>query len=206
MAELEQLTDARELAWLADRVSLEDLTPDERRRLEQLARELELLLPDDAAILDAEDLDDLKTELADVTIRATALDAVVTLVERNLDVVLDPGDEESGPIDVAKTVCDRLKAERDEGAKDATLPSRASTRTKAMRLLVDARLTVKRVDYEGELAGLIVAECRGDSGEVYKLGYDPRRNQWRCTCEAGRHRSTCSHLSALQLVTVRPSR
>lgn len=66
---------------------------------------------------------------------------------------------------------------------------RNDARHKAMRLLISGRLRVERV--EGEL---IVAECRGDSGQVYKLGHDPRRKQWRCTCPA---KTDCSHLRAL---------
>jgi uncharacterized Zn finger protein len=69
---------------------------------------------------------------------------------------------------------------------------RNDKRHKAMRLLVAGRLRVLRV--EGEL---VVAECRGDSGAVYKLGHDPRKKQWRCTCPA---RTDCSHLNALWAV------
>lgn len=66
--------------------------------------------------------------------------------------------------------------------------------SKGRRLLVEGRLNVIRVD-----GPLIVAECRGDSGEVYQLGHDPRgRGRWGCTCPA---RGRCSHLVALQLVT-----
>jgi hypothetical protein len=46
----------------------------------------------------------------------------------------------------------------------------------------------------------IVAECRGDSGVVYFLGYDPDKKEWRCGCEA--RGDSCSHLLALKLVTV----
>jgi uncharacterized Zn finger protein len=67
---------------------------------------------------------------------------------------------------------------------------------KARRLLIEGRLQVTAV---GNRHGWIVASCRGDSGEVYSLGYDPRKKEWRCTCPA---RSTCSHIKALQLVTV----
>ena len=48
----------------------------------------------------------------------------------------------------------------------------------------------------------IIATCRGDSGEVYNLGYDARKKQWRCTCVE--MKGKCSHLVALQLVTIRP--
>jgi hypothetical protein len=65
---------------------------------------------------------------------------------------------------------------------------------KSRRLLVDGRLTVTRVE-----GNLIVATCRGDSGEVYHLGYDSTL-RWHCDCPA---RTTCSHLKSLMLVTVR---
>jgi hypothetical protein len=65
---------------------------------------------------------------------------------------------------------------------------------KAARLLIDGRLIVQRVTWQR-----IVAACRGDSGEVYDLGYDGQ-GHWHCSCEA---KTTCSHLKALMLVTVR---
>lgn len=73
---------------------------------------------------------------------------------------------------------------------------------KARRLLAEGRLTIVRVDPERRV---IVARCKGDSGEEYTLGYDPRGNgRWGCTCPG---RAKCSHLLALQLVTVtRPRR
>lgn len=58
---------------------------------------------------------------------------------------------------------------------------------KAARLLVTGRLRVRRVD-----ADFIAAECRGDSGRVYKLGWDGRL--WTCDCPA---RTDCAHLNAL---------
>ena len=67
---------------------------------------------------------------------------------------------------------------------------RNDKRTKAMRLLVTGRLRVLRLD-----AGFIAAECRGDSGHIYKLGWDG--NLWTCSCPA---RSDCSHLNALWAV------
>ena len=74
---------------------------------------------------------------------------------------------------------------------------RENARTKGLRLLTEGRLTVERVDNE---ARVIVAHCRGDSGDVYPLGYHPRTG-WLCRCEA---RGRCSHLWALQTVTVKP--
>ena len=73
--------------------------------------------------------------------------------------------------------------------------------TKAKRLLAEGRLVVRRVEKrtDGRGGSLIVASCRGDSGAEYDLGYDPWRDQWRCTCPA---RGRCAHLTALMLVTV----
>lgn len=69
---------------------------------------------------------------------------------------------------------------------------------KAARLLISGRLIVHKVEVN---RGQIYAECRGDSGAIYKLGFDPRgQGEWRCSCEA---RTICSHIKALQLVTVR---
>jgi uncharacterized Zn finger protein len=70
---------------------------------------------------------------------------------------------------------------------------------KAKRLLVEGRLIVRTVG-DPERQSLIVAECRGDSGEVYHLGFDPAQTEWRCSCPA---HGRCSHLIALQLVAVR---
>lgn len=70
---------------------------------------------------------------------------------------------------------------------------RENVRDKGARLLTSGRLRVVKVR-----GNLVVAKCRGDSGGLYDLGYDPIRKQWRCTCEA---RGPCSHLTALWLVT-----
>ena len=77
---------------------------------------------------------------------------------------------------------------------------RENIEARAVKILTERRLTVERVH-----TGLIVASCRGDSGEDYKLGYDPIRGEWRCTCKASAefHR-TCKHLIALQHVTTKP--
>jgi hypothetical protein len=61
---------------------------------------------------------------------------------------------------------------------------------KAMRLLIQGRLRVLRVDVD-----FIAAECRGDSGEVYRLGW--RGQRWTCSCPA---MTDCSHLAALWAV------
>jgi uncharacterized Zn finger protein len=64
---------------------------------------------------------------------------------------------------------------------------------KAMRLLTTRQLLVTRVSGD-----FIEAECRGDSGSLYNLGFDGER--WWCSCPA---RVDCKHLIALQTVTVR---
>jgi len=72
---------------------------------------------------------------------------------------------------------------------------REDAATKGRRLLVEARLSIVQVG-----GGTISARCRSDSAEVYSLGFD--KGHWFCNCDAvGR----CSHLIALQLVTLRPS-
>jgi hypothetical protein len=72
---------------------------------------------------------------------------------------------------------------------------------KAVRLLTERRLTVDRVH-----EGLIIATCRGDSGEVYRLGYRPDKDVWACQCEASaKFRRVCAHLLALQHVVVKPA-
>jgi SWIM zinc finger len=83
---------------------------------------------------------------------------------------------------------------------------RETLELKAHRMLTEGRLTVAKI----RPSGLIVATCKGMSdGEVYSLGFDPTaksgKGEWRCTCEANaKFHRRCSHLIALQLVTVRP--
>jgi len=76
--------------------------------------------------------------------------------------------------------------------------SRENAQAKGRRMLTEGRLRVLRI----ERSGLIVAECRGDSGEVYTLGFEPMWGQWRCTCEA---KGRCSHIIALMLVVTAPA-
>jgi uncharacterized Zn finger protein len=75
------------------------------------------------------------------------------------------------------------------------IAARESAAVKGRRYLTEGRLTVERVDGE-----IVAAACKGDSGAVYRLGFDPARQDWHCTCPA---RTRCSHLVALMLVTVR---
>lgn len=79
-------------------------------------------------------------------------------------------------------------------AKTASRGTRENKQDKGTRMLTHGRLTVTKV--EGDR---VVAECRGDSGEVYELGFE--NGHWHCSCLA---RTDCSHLSALWRVTVRP--
>jgi uncharacterized Zn finger protein len=69
--------------------------------------------------------------------------------------------------------------------------------------LVEGRLVVEGVVLEpNDERYPIVAGCRGDSGRVYRLGFDRHSFDWYCDCEA---RGVCSHLVALMLVTTQPN-
>lgn len=71
--------------------------------------------------------------------------------------------------------------------------TRENAASKSRRLLGEGRLIVERVDKD-----LVRATCRG-SGAVYDVGWTLELG-WSCSCPAiGR----CSHLLALQAVTVR---
>ena len=72
--------------------------------------------------------------------------------------------------------------------------SREDAATKGRRLLAEGRLVVDAV-----IGDAVTATCRGDSGEVYKVGYEV--GSWYCSCPA---LTRCSHMTALQLVTVAP--
>ena len=71
---------------------------------------------------------------------------------------------------------------------------RENAAAKGRRLLAEGRLCIDAV-----LGDAIAAHCRGDSGEVYDCGYQV--GAWYCSCPA---LSRCSHMTALQLVTVAP--
>jgi hypothetical protein len=75
---------------------------------------------------------------------------------------------------------------------------RETLESKALRLLAEGRLCVLLVDAEH-----IEARVRGSDAE-HLTGY--RRGGWWCSCEAHRVGRRCSHIAALQLVTVRPLR
>lgn len=69
---------------------------------------------------------------------------------------------------------------------------RENSAAKARRLLWEGRVAIVRVS-----EGYVLGAVRGDSAQIYTVklvaGY------WSCTCEA---RSACSHVKAVQLVTV----
>jgi hypothetical protein len=67
--------------------------------------------------------------------------------------------------------------------------------TRGRRLVAEGRLIVSYVSGRS-----ITAVCRGDSGQIHRLGYDPGR-QWWCACPA---KTKCAHVHALQLVTITP--
>jgi uncharacterized Zn finger protein len=75
------------------------------------------------------------------------------------------------------------------------LKGRENAAVKGRRYLVEGRLTVHQVDGDR-----IAGSCKGDSGETYRLGYDPARQDWFCNCPA---KTRCSHLVALLLVVVK---
>ena len=201
--------DADALAWNGDRQSYLALPEDTRRLLDGIADYLEEAHVSDTGLhagchwgeeCEAEtELEELIAALGEHLLigdedkHPEAIGQILESTIAELAAAAKRNEEETGKL---------LERARAEGAKDATIPSRANTaERKAMRLLIEGRLEVKRVDTDGDKAGLIVARCRGDSGRIYDLGYDPRPGQrrWRCTCEE--LRGQCSHLKALQLVT-----
>jgi hypothetical protein len=74
--------------------------------------------------------------------------------------------------------------------------SRENAATRALRLLLEGRVIVRRVDDRG-----ILARVRGDSGHVRTVVCE--FDQWSCDCPAKGER--CAHVMATQLVTIAPS-
>lgn len=103
-------------------------------------------------------------------------------------------------LDLEKNLDRELDAVLEEARAVASTyaSSRESVEEKGRRLLVEGRLTLLDV---GKSNGFVLAECRGDTGAQYVLGFDPGAREWRCTCE---NKGRCSHVVALQLVTVLP--
>lgn len=85
-------------------------------------------------------------------------------------------------------------APEDIGLEPRLHSRRESAQTKSKRILVEGRLIIRAIYVDR-----IVAHCRG-TGAIHNLGYD--RGHWRCSCPVTTDR--CSHLLALQTVTVRP--
>ncbi len=72
--------------------------------------------------------------------------------------------------------------------------ARENTLEKGIRYVGAGRLTVRHVSEHS-----VDAQCRGDRGEIYNLGYE--RGGWFCSCPA---LTACSHQFALWCVVVRP--
>lgn len=72
--------------------------------------------------------------------------------------------------------------------------TRESFDVKARRYLAEGRLDVRHV-----VSDTVVALCRGDSGELYRVGYGS--GGWYCDCPA---KTRCAHLQALMWVVLRP--
>ena len=72
--------------------------------------------------------------------------------------------------------------------------SRINAFDRGARLVSEGRLLIERVD-----GNAIDATCRGDTGEIHRLGY--RRGSWHCSCPA---LTQCAHLHALWRVVVGP--
>lgn len=70
--------------------------------------------------------------------------------------------------------------------------ARESAAQKAIRLLAQGRVQVRRVDGRG-----VLAEVRGDSGALRTVTYES--GLWSCDCPA---RRDCSHVRAVQQVVV----
>jgi len=66
--------------------------------------------------------------------------------------------------------------------------------TRGRRMVSEGRLIVSYVSGRS-----IAAVCRGDSGLIHRLGYDPGRGYW-CACSG---LTKCAHLHALHLVAAK---
>jgi hypothetical protein len=75
-----------------------------------------------------------------------------------------------------------------------TMP-REDARTRGRRLVAEGRLIVSHVDPRS-----IAAVVRGDSGRIWRCGFDRARGWW-CHCPA---LTKCAHIHCLQLVTLAP--
>jgi hypothetical protein len=75
-----------------------------------------------------------------------------------------------------------------------TVMPREDARSKAHRLLSEARVTIRTIGPD-----VIVARIRGDSAREYLVTWDPAG--WHCPCDA---LGPCSHILATQLVVLEP--
>lgn len=116
------------------------------------------------------------------------------LIDELLSAVDEAAEHAVQDWDVVHAERDRILAE-----SDLVLRGAENVEQKGRRYLTEGRLTVLKSDPR---SGLVIAECRGTDA-TYKLGFDPRRREWRCTCPGPKSRK-CSHLVALRLV-VRPT-
>lgn len=114
------------------------------------------------------------------------------IVEADADAAT--GDPDGDPLGYDE-MRDLLKKQLAES--DLVLRGAENVEQKGRRYLTEGRIVVKQAGAE---SGLIVAVARGSGGETYNLGWDPGKNQWRCTCRAGQ-KGRCSHLIGLRLVT-----
>lgn len=78
--------------------------------------------------------------------------------------------------------------------------ARESSDEKGRRYLIEGRLEIV---YVKPSVPEIRALCRGDSAEVYRLGWSPQI-EWWCGCPV--KTANCSHLAALKLVVTVPNR
>ena len=72
---------------------------------------------------------------------------------------------------------------------------REDARTKARRMLGEARVTIRRLEPD-----VIVASVRGNSAREYLVSWDPAG--WASPCDA---LTTGSHIIAVQLIVLEPS-
>lgn len=179
---IERPPSAADLAWEADRLTLDVLPAEQRAWFENLSTAIREIWPDDDGDPGGDEF---------------YLDSLLDVLGEHLNFVPEPSVDE---VEAAlRAALDQAEQEgRAEGVKDATVPSRATAaQRKAMRLLVDGRVSIVRRDTAGRHAGLVHAKVRGDS-DVWDTGYDPHRRQWRCTCPATGE--GCSHVAAVKLV------
>jgi hypothetical protein len=73
---------------------------------------------------------------------------------------------------------------------------RENAATKARRLLAEGRLMIEAASSSEPFLAAVV---RGDSGRLYRCGFELDADGWFCSCDA---KGRCSHVQALMLVFV----